>query len=139
MKTTSAFDISLGLMPDPVNGQEIKPDSLWVPVEEVSQRDKDWKIICSRADKEIENLKKKLERVTQKLDTDTNAVAAQLVKMTNLATDLQIQKDKVNKILDEIGISDLIDERFLAGRIKRLREVLNENETSTTPRKTKTL
>jgi hypothetical protein len=132
MKTTSAFDISLGLMPDPVNGQEIKPDSLWVPVEEVSQRDKDWKIICSRADKEIENLKKKLERVTQKLDTDTNAVAAQLVKMTNLATDLQIQKDKANKILEEEYW--LIEPRC----IRRLREV-NESETSTTPRKTKTL
>jgi hypothetical protein len=32
--------------------------------------------------------------------------------------------EAANKILGEIGISDLIDERFLAGKIQRLRNVL---------------
>jgi excinuclease UvrABC nuclease subunit len=39
-------------------------------------------------------------------------------------SEMRLKIQEANKILDEIGISDLIDERFLAGRIKRLREVL---------------
>jgi hypothetical protein len=35
-KTKKAMDFFYGLIPDPINGQEIDPESQWVPLEEVN-------------------------------------------------------------------------------------------------------
>jgi hypothetical protein len=52
-----------------------------------------------------QDLKLKFERATKKLNTYVNVlekgIVAQLVKMTNIATNLKIQNDNANKILDE--------------------------------------
>ena len=40
MKTKTAFDISLGLISDPVNGQKIKPNVRFVMFEEVQKENK---------------------------------------------------------------------------------------------------
>lgn len=58
--------------------------------------------LYEQAQAENEKLEADLKRANMKLDT-IDAVAKQLVKMTNIATELQIQKDEANKILDEIA------------------------------------
>jgi hypothetical protein len=86
--------------------------------------------VCFKALQEVteenEQLKLKLERVTRKLDTDTNAIAKQLVYMTNNATSLKIQIEKANKILEEYTKdTDFMVETMRARSwIKRLSEAL---------------
>jgi septal ring factor EnvC (AmiA/AmiB activator) len=50
---------------------------------------------------EAQQLEADLKRANKKLST-IDAVAKQLVHMTNIATELQIQIDKANKILEKI-------------------------------------
>ena len=59
MKIKSAFDISLGLLPDPIYGQEIKPESQWVPLEDIHKREEELKTAFYAKVREIEEEKQK--------------------------------------------------------------------------------
>jgi hypothetical protein len=97
------------IAPNKLEGKE-----KWVPLE-------DWLLV----NKQVKELEADLKRATKKLDT-IDAVAKQLVHMTNIATNLQIQKDEAIKILNEFPrVSIPPDERALIKKaLQRLREVL---------------
>ena len=90
----TAFVVDSDMVEESLNGKE-----LWVSFED------------------HQKLEAELKRATMKLST-IDAVAKQLVKMTNIATNLAIQKEEANEILESYS-AEIPDKIWI-----RLRSVL---------------
>lgn len=98
LKTKSAFDISLGLLPDPINGQEIKSESQWVPLESLN--------------KQVKELE-----VNHKETVDLLLFANNVLLETIAEKDKRLEK--VNKIADEM--EHIYDEYIAKSQLEGVR------------------
>lgn len=85
------------------------------------------KNIITQQREKIQKLETELDRVTRKLDTDTNAIASQLVNMTNINIGLKKQIEEANKTLE----NELWDKRA-EETVNKVKKILQSNSEKTT-------